>query len=122
MLLGTNSESKIELELVQKVRDYNIKTVFILEHWYNLRKRFYLNNKKVCPTEIWVYEKKTRRLARRSVVASKNISADELFSTKNLTCKRPGTGISPTNFFKIIGKKAKKNIKINKIISKNDFF
>ena len=59
ILLGTNSESKIELELVQKARDYNIKTIFILEHWYNLRKRFYLNNKKVSPTEIWVYDKKT---------------------------------------------------------------
>lgn len=72
--------------------------------------------------EVLVCEKKTRKLARRSIVSSKNISAREVLTSKNLTCKRPGIGISPINFYKIVGKKAKKNIKIEKIISNRDFF
>lgn len=71
--------------------------------------------------EVLNCEKKTRKLARRSIVASTNISANQILTVDNLTCKRPGTGISPKNYYKIIGKRAKKNIVKDKIISKRDF-
>ena len=38
------------------------------------------------------------------------INKGEKFTRFNLTCKRPGNGISPMNWYKIIGKKAKKNL------------
>ena len=72
-------------------------------------------------SEVLNCEKKTRKLARRSIVASRNISANQILTIDNLTCKRPGTGISPKNYYKIIGKRPKKNIVKDKIISKRDF-
>ena len=71
--------------------------------------------------EVLNCEKKTRKLARRSIVASRNISVNQILTKDNLTCKRPGSGISPKNYYKIIGKRAKKNIVKDKIISKRDF-
>ena len=53
-------------------------------------------------------EKLTRRLARRSIVAKKNINKGEKFNSTNIVPKRPGGGISPVNYFKILGKKLKK--------------
>ena len=40
----------------------------------------------------------------------KNILKGEKFSKENLTCKRPGNGISPMLWNKLIGKKSKKII------------
>jgi len=56
------------------------------------------------------------KVARKSIVAKINILKGEKFSENNLTTKRPGTGISPTLWLKIIGKKAKKNFKYNELI------
>ena len=61
-------------------------------------------------------EKLTRRLARRSIVAKKNIYKGEKFNSDNIAPKRPGGGISPVNYFKILGKKAKKNFTIDEKI------
>ena len=38
-----------------------------------------------------------------------NIKKGELFSNTNIIMKRPGNGISPMKFWKIIGKKSKYN-------------
>lgn len=54
-------------------------------------------------------EKKNISIARKSIVASCDIKAGEKFTTENLACKRPGDGISPMNWKKIIGKKAKRD-------------
>lgn len=54
-------------------------------------------------------EKKNISIARKSIVASCDIKAGEKFSTENLACKRPGDGISPMNWKKVIGKKAKRD-------------
>ena len=58
-------------------------------------------------------EKKNINLVRKSIVASNFIKKGEIFSEKNLTTKRPGYGLSPMKWEKIIGKKAKKNFKKN---------
>ena len=52
-------------------------------------------------------EKKNIYIVRKSIVASTKIKKNEKFSNFNITCKRPGTGISPIYWKKIIGKKAK---------------
>ena len=49
-------------------------------------------------------------------MASKNIQKNEKFSLENLTCKRPGTGISPMLIPKLIGKKSNKSYKTDEII------
>lgn len=43
-------------------------------------------------------------VARKSIVAARDIQAGEMFTEDNLTCKRPGTGLSPMKWDEIIGK------------------
>lgn len=54
-------------------------------------------------------EKKNIIAARKSLVASKKIIKGEKFTHKNITSKRPGSGLSPMLYPMIIGKKSKKN-------------
>jgi N,N'-diacetyllegionaminate synthase len=61
-------------------------------------------------------EKKNIYIVRKSIVASTQIKKNEKFSNFNITCKRPGTGISPLLFKKVIGKKSIKNFNKNDLI------
>lgn len=54
-------------------------------------------------------ELKNRAVARKSIVASRNIEQGELFTEENITVKRPGTGISPMDWDLVIGKPAKRS-------------
>ena len=49
------------------------------------------------------------RFARKSIVAISDIKKGEKFSNKNISVKRPGTGINPMRFKNYLKKKAKKN-------------
>ncbi|MCP4313857.1 MAG: N-acetylneuraminate synthase [Bacteroidetes bacterium] len=51
-------------------------------------------------------ESKNITIVRKSIVASTNIVKGEVFSSENITAKRPGTGISPMRWNEIIGTKA----------------
>ena len=55
------------------------------------------------PTES---ESKNRQIARKSIVAAKDIAAGDEFSAGNLTVKRPGNGMSPMLWDQLIGTKA----------------
>ena len=48
-------------------------------------------------------------IARKSIVAKTFIKKGEKLSISNITVKRPAGGLSPMEWFKVIGKKAKKN-------------
>ena len=61
-------------------------------------------------------EKKNICIVRKSIVALTKIKKNEKFSNLNITCKRPGTGISPLLFKKLIGKKSIKNFNKNDLI------
>lgn len=61
-------------------------------------------------------EKKNIKTVRKSIVASQSIKRGETFSIKNITVKRPGLGISPMLWDKIIGKKAKRNYFTDQLI------
>lgn len=61
-------------------------------------------------------EIKNRMIARKSIVALKDIAEGELFSEDNLTTKRPGSGISPMRWKEVIGQKAKRNFKEDELI------
>jgi len=51
-------------------------------------------------------ELKNRPVARKSLVAARDIAAGETFSAENLAIKRPGSGISPVHYWDWIGKVA----------------
>lgn len=53
--------------------------------------------------EITASEQKNIIIARKSIVALKNIKKGEIFSEDNITVKRPGHGISPMQWDNIIG-------------------
>lgn len=61
-------------------------------------------------------EKKNILIARKSIVAKKEILKGEIFSENNLTTKRPGDGISPMSWDFIIGKKSTRNYKADELI------
>ena len=54
-------------------------------------------------------EEKNITIARRSIIAARDIKAGELFSEENLTVKRPGNGVSPMLWDSVIGTKAKRD-------------
>ena len=49
-------------------------------------------------------EAKNRGVARKSIVASGPIKKGEVFTTENLTTRRPGDGISPMKWYDLLGK------------------
>ena len=55
--------------------------------------------------------------SRKSLYAKKDINKNDIFNSDNLTSKRPGKGISPTQYWNYIGKKSKKNYKKDTLIS-----
>jgi len=68
-------------------------------------------------------ERPILQFARESVVTKCGIKKNELFTENNITTKRPNTGKIPAkDFFKIIGKKARRDIPKSKQISYSDVF
>jgi len=65
-----------------------------------------------------INEKKNIKIVRKSIVAKKNIRKGEKLTLFNLSFKRPGTGISPMNFKKILGRKANRNYKKDDFLKK----
>lgn len=55
-------------------------------------------------------------VARKSIVAARNISAGEVFTEDNITVKRPGNGISPMLWDSVIGKTASRDFVADSLI------
>ena len=45
-------------------------------------------------------------VARKSIVAKRDIRKGELLTEENITVKRPGNGISPMKWYEVLGTKA----------------
>lgn len=73
-----------------------------------------LGNGLKIPTED---EEKIKKIARKSIVSKVNIPKGETISMDMLGVKRPGTGLSPKYLNIIIGRRAKEEIKKDKIIN-----
>jgi len=71
--------------------------------------------KKIVSTEL-----DTRKVARRSVVARVPMPKGTLIKGEMLAFKRPGTGLAPKYFYKIVDTRAKFNIKKDEQISLED--
>jgi N-acetylneuraminate synthase len=62
-----------------------------------------------------------RKMMRRSIVSKIFIPKDKTISIKDISFKRPGDGIPPTEANKIVGKKALRNIEADELINQSDF-
>ncbi len=67
----------------------------------NIEKALGTGIKRPSPSEL-----KNKTIVRKSIVAAKDITKGDLFTEKNITVKRPGSGISPMRWDEIIGQKA----------------
>ena len=77
----------------------------------NIEKALGNNEKKVTDSE-----KENKIIARKSIVASKNIHKGEVISSENVTVKRPGSGISPMKWYEIIGTRAVRDFSEDELI------
>lgn len=66
-----------------------------------------------CPSDS---ENKNISIARKSIVAKKEIKRGDLFTIDNLTVKRPGDGLSPMEWFNILGETALRDFNIDEKI------
>jgi N,N'-diacetyllegionaminate synthase len=67
--------------------------------------------KQLAPSEV-----KNILVARKSIVASKDIQIGEKFSAENLATKRSGVGISPMRWDEVIGLTANRNYASDELI------
>ena len=58
-----------------------------------------------------------RRLARRSLVAQHEIPRGASIAQESLTCKRPGTGIPPASLPMVVGRRARRTIPEDTVIT-----
>jgi N-acetylneuraminate synthase len=54
-------------------------------------------------------EWKNREVARKSLVAAKAMKAGELFTEENVALKRPGTGVSPSAYWEVLGRTSRRD-------------
>lgn len=65
-------------------------------------------------------EENSRKFARRSLVLTVDLKKGAIIEEKHLTYKRPGTGISPSELNRIVGKKINKDLKADTILKYED--
>jgi len=63
----------------------------------------------------------TAEVARRSIVAARDIRSGETIANVDLIMKRPGTGLAPKHAEWVVGRKASRNIAAETLISISDF-
>lgn len=61
-------------------------------------------------------EARNKPIARKSLVAARAIDAGEVFTAENMTCKRPGTGLSPMRWDELIGRRASRSFQADELI------
>jgi len=61
-------------------------------------------------------ELKNKSMARKSIVAAKNIVKGDVFTEENLTVKRPGTGTNPMRWDEVIGEVARKDYEKDELV------
>tara|TARA_B100000035_G_C21019108_1_gene563273 strand:- start:904 stop:1908 length:1005 start_codon:yes stop_codon:yes gene_type:complete len=100
-LMGPDHSSSLDIkylrDFVQRIRKVRIA----------------LGNFKIQRSKI---EEQNKKIVRKSLVAKKKIKKGDYFSYDNLTCKRPGSGLSPFLFKKLIGLKSKFNFQADQLI------
>ncbi len=65
-------------------------------------------------------EVENQRNSRKSVTAIRPIKAGEVFTAENIDLRRPGYGIQPKDYGAILGKKAKRDLPVDAMLSWDD--
>ena len=65
-------------------------------------------------------EYEQRKKMRRSVIAAKDLKVGDILTHDNISCKRPGTGISPDKIDEILNKKVLRDIEADTLIKLED--
>jgi N,N'-diacetyllegionaminate synthase len=81
----------------------------------NIEKAMGDGQKKPSPSEL-----KNIHIVRKSIVAKKTIQKGEVFSTENLSVKRPGKGISPMEWDHMLGQISTQNYNPDDLIIRED--
>lgn len=63
-------------------------------------------------------ERGNRAIARKSIVAARDIAAGEIMTAQNLTAKRPGTGLSPMLWDTVVGRVAPRAFAADEMIDR----
>lgn len=66
-------------------------------------------------------EAKNKIVARKSIIAACPIKKGEIYTTENLTTKRPGNGISPMFWYELLGKEAEMDFEEDQLIQDSRF-
>jgi sialic acid synthase SpsE len=133
--LGTNiapASILYGVRVIEKHFTINKKLKKSADHWLSIDPKELKDLRNKCneifssigfyKKEVLNCERDTRKLARRSIVARYPIKKGEKLTQRNITCKRPGTGISPNNYFKLIGKNTSQDIQIDEIINPKNIY
>lgn len=70
------------------------------------------DGRKVCSEK----ERKNIIVARKSIVANRDIKKGEVFTEENITTKRPGNGVSPMKWFDVLGTTAIRDFNEDELI------
>lgn len=70
------------------------------------------DGRKVCSEK----ERKNIIVARKSIVANRDIKKGEVLTEENITTKRPGNGVSPMKWFDVLGTKAIRDFNEDELI------
>ena len=65
-------------------------------------------------------EAPARRHARRSLVLRRAVPAGHRLAADDLTCKRPGTGISPLSWEDVLGRRVQRDLDVDTVLAWND--
>lgn len=66
-------------------------------------------------------EMEQRKKMRRSVIATRDLSAGTMLTKADLSAKRPGTGLPPEKIYELIGKVLIRDVKADTLILDSDF-
>lgn len=78
----------------------------------NIEKAAGSPEKRVSPSE-----RANIEVARKSIVAARDIAAGEIFTEENITVKRPGNGLSPMLWDDVIGQRAARDFSYDSLIT-----
>lgn len=78
----------------------------------NIEKAVGSPEKRVSPSE-----RANIEVARKSIVAARDIAAGEIFTEENITVKRPGNGLSPMLWDDVIGQRAARDFSYDSLIT-----
>jgi sialic acid synthase SpsE len=68
-----------------------------------------------------IAERKMRVLARRSIITIRDIAKGELLTSANIGLRRPGNGLPPAMFDRVVGSRARRTLAKGELLALGDF-